>query len=483
MNTIHSFDGPSFFIYTWWRMTLLKAVAHNTLTQVIGKAVSTVLGVAVVFLVTRALGPSGYGEYTTVITFLSFFGIVADLGLTLITAQMISERGADERRIVGTIFSFRALTALVAYGVAPIAALFTDYSAAEKIGIVITAWSFFFVSMQQTLQGVFQKNLVMKFPMIAEVCGRVALLAVTAYGAWRGEPLWWFLSAVVIGNVVNFAFVWFYARRIVPFSFAWDGAVVRETMQRSWPIAISIVFNLVYLKADTLILRSVGTLEDVGYYGAAYRVVDILMMVPVMMMGVILPIVTRAWTDGDAAAVRRVVQKTFNAFVVYAVPLLLGGIVIAQPLMELIAGREFAAAGAPLRVLLLAFASATVSTLFGHLIVALQKQRNVIWVYGVDAVLALVAYAVFIPRYGMMGAAWATFGSELFAAAVLGVIAVRVVRLKISWSVCVRACGAAALMALAVATVPQWHVGAVIFVAAVVYGGALLIGRVHREFI
>lgn len=464
-------------------MSLVKLVAHNTLTQVIGKAISTVLGVAVVFLVTRALGPSGYGEYTTVITYLSFFGIVADLGLTIITAQMISERDADERRIVGTIFSFRAVTALIAYGAAPAVALLTDYTTAEKIGIVITAWSFFFVSLQQTLQGIFQKNLVMRYPMIAEVWGRVALLAATVYGVWRGEHLSWFLTAVVIGNVVNFALVWHFARRIVTFSFAWDGVIIRETMRRCWPIAISIVFNLVYLKADMLILRATGTLEEVGYYGAAYRVVDILMMVPVMMMGVILPIATRAWTDGNAAMVRRVVQKTWDAFAAYSVPLVLGGVVIAQPLMVLVAGDAFAASGAPLRVLLLAFGAATVSTLFGHLIVALHKQRAVMWVYGVDALLALVAYLIFIPRFGMMGAAWATFVSELFAAVVLGVIVVRTLRLHLSWSVCWRVCAAASLMALAVATVPQWPVLAVLAVAAVVYGGALLIGRVHREFL
>ncbi len=464
-------------------MSLSKLVAQNTLTQIIGKAVSTALGVAVIVLVTRALGPEGYGKYTTVITFLSFFGIVADLGLTLITAQMISERDADERSIVSTVFSFRVVSAFVVYALAPLAAFLTDYSLVEKMGIALTAWSFFFVSLQQTLQGIFQKHLVMRYPMIAEVWGRVALLGVTIYAVVNGHNLLWFLGAVVAGNLINFFVVWRYARRITPFQFLWDGAVIRELLTRCWPIALSIVFNLVYLKADTLILRAVRSVEEVGYYGAAYRVIDILMMVPVMMMGVILPLATRAWTDGELPRVRRMVQKTCDAFAAYTIPLVLGGIVIAQPLMVLVAGDEFAASGAPLRILLLAFAAATVSTLFGHLIVALKHQRAVIWIYGVDAVLAGIAYIIFIPRYGMMGAAWATFGSELFAAVALGVVVVRLLRLRISLSVFMRVCASAALMAVAVATIPDWPVIAVIAVAALFYGGALMIGRVHRALL
>ncbi len=77
-------------------MSSSRSVAKNSVIQIVGKGISTALGIAVIALVTRALLPAGFGQYTKVITFLSFFGIVADLGLTLITAQMISEKGAED---------------------------------------------------------------------------------------------------------------------------------------------------------------------------------------------------------------------------------------------------------------------------------------------------------------------------------------------------------------------------------------------------
>lgn len=465
--------------------SVARLVAKNTAIQVFGKALSTALGIVAIALVTRALLPEGFGQYTKVITFLTFFGIIADLGLTLITAQMISERGADEPRLVRTIFTFRVVSAFVLFGIAPLAALVTPYAPIVKWGIALTAWSFFFVSLQQTLVGIFQKHLVMQYPVIAENVGRVALVLLTAYAAWRGEHLLWFLGAVVAGNLANFLVTLWFARRYVALAFAWDRTIIRETLRRCAPIAISIIFNLIYLKADMLILSFVRPDAEVGLYGAAYRVIDILMMVPVMLMGVILPIATRSWSEGDGARVGRVLQKTFDAFVLYALPVVCGGFFVADGVMALVAGDAFVPAGAPLRILLLAFASATLSTLFGHFVVALGRQRSVIWVYGVDALISLGAYVVVVPLFGMFGAAWATFGSELFAAIVLGVFVLRVVRARLCGDVLWRAMLATAVMSVVVVMLVAAHVPVVgvILAAGAVYGGVLWMLHVHKKLL
>lgn len=457
-----------------------QLVAKNTFIQIAGKFVSTLLGLAVIAIVTRSIGPDGYGHYTTVITFLSFFGVIADFGLTLITAQMISQPDADESRIVSSIFTFRLVTALVLFALAPVAAYFTDYPATIKLGIALTSWSFFFVSLQQTLVGIFQKHLVMGYPVVAENIGRVALFAGTVYAAWSGSNLLWFLGAVVIGNIFNFIATFIFVRRFIALRLAWDTHIIRDMIIRATPIAISIIFNLVYLKADTLILSFQRPIAEVGFYGVAYRVIDILMMIPVMMMGVILPIATAAWVAGDHERISRILQKTFDAFLIFALPILLGGLLVAEPLMILVGGKDFAPSAAPLRILLGAFFAATFSTFFGHAIVALQKQRNVIWVYGVDAVLSLIAYLIFIPRFGMTGAGWSTFGSELFAAVILGIIVLQTTRTRLSARVVPAVLVGCIVMLLVVVTLESLPVLIVLVAGAAVYGAVMYAARVHK---
>jgi len=85
-------------------MQLKKKIAFNTIIQIISKFITTVISLISIGIITRYLGSSGFGEYTTVITFLSFFGIIADLGLTLVTVQMISQPDVDEEKIIGNLF-------------------------------------------------------------------------------------------------------------------------------------------------------------------------------------------------------------------------------------------------------------------------------------------------------------------------------------------------------------------------------------------
>ena len=65
-------------------MTLARHVAWNTAIQILGKALSTLLGVVALGLVTRTLGTEGFGAYTTVNSFLQVFGVVVDFDGTIV---------------------------------------------------------------------------------------------------------------------------------------------------------------------------------------------------------------------------------------------------------------------------------------------------------------------------------------------------------------------------------------------------------------
>ena len=127
-------------------MRLSTKVAYNTIIQIISKIISTALGLVAIALITRYLGRVGFGQYTTIIAFLSFFGIVADLGLTLITAQMISQPGVDQDRILSNLLGLRLVTAIGFLGLAPLVILFFPYEPIIKIGVIVTTASFLFIA-------------------------------------------------------------------------------------------------------------------------------------------------------------------------------------------------------------------------------------------------------------------------------------------------------------------------------------------------
>lgn len=401
-------------------MRLSTKIAYNTIIQIISKTVATVLGLVSVAIMTRYLGKIGFGEYTTIMTFLSFFGIVADLGLTLVTVQMISRPGVNENKIINNLFTLRFFSALIFLSLAPLTVLFFPYSPLIKIGIALTTFSFLFTALNQILVGIFQKNLRMDKVSIAEVVSRIFLIVFIILAARSNFGLVGMLLATIISGAISFILHFYYARRYVKIKFEFDKIIWKEILLKSWPLAITIFFNLIYLKADILILSIIKSQAEVGVYGAAYKVIDVLATLPFMFAGIILPILTFSWEGADKARFKSVLQKSFDFMIILAVPMVVGTQFLGDRIMTLVAGEEFSDSGPILRILILAAGIIFLSCILSHAIIAMDKQKKLIGIYIFTSLTSLLGYFIFIPKYSYFGAAWVTIYSEavIFSAVV-----------------------------------------------------------------
>jgi len=403
-------------------MRLSTKIAYNTIIQITSKLIATALGLAAVAIITRHLGQHGFGAYTTILTFLSFFAIAADLGLTLVTVQIISQPKMDEEKAMANLFALRLVTAVLLLGLAPLAVLFFPYSPAIKMGVLVGTLSFLCVALNQVLVGLFQKNLRMDKVSIAEVTGRLVLVAGVALVAWLDWGLLGVIWATVVGNILNFLLHFLFARGFVRLRLDFDLQFWRQIITRSWPLALTIVFNLIYLRSDTLLLSiidrqtEIGIMNEVGLYGAAYKVIDVIVSLSFIFAGIILPVMTARYAVRDWNGFKRVVQKAFNVMALLAVPMLVGTQFVARDVMVLIAGKDFVSSGPVLKILMGAAAVIFLGNIFAHVVIAIEKQKKVIWLYLFTAITSLAAYFIFIPIYSYYAAAWITIYSEIMIA-------------------------------------------------------------------
>lgn len=395
-------------------MRLSTKVAYNTIVQIASKFLATLLGLAGIAIMTRYLGQTGFGQYTIIITFLSFFGILADFGLTLVTVQMISRPGIDQDKILSNLFSLRLLSAIIFLGLAPLAVFFFPYDPIIKMGVAVTALSFFFVALNQILVGVFQKNLRMDKVSIAEIAGRIILVAGIIIAVRFNYGLLGIMIATVISSALNFFLHYLFSTKFVKIKFSFDKDVWIEIIKKSWPLALTIAFNLVYLKTDTLILSLIKSPAEVGIYGAAYKVIDVLITIPFMFAGIVLPIITVSWAEKNLIQFKNIMQKSFDTMAIIALPLVVGAQFTAEQIMSLVAGEEFASSGTVLKILIFAAGAIFLGAVFTHGIIAINKQKEIIWAYLFTGITAVGGYLIFIPRYSYFGAAWVTIYSEVF---------------------------------------------------------------------
>ncbi|MBT4120536.1 MAG: flippase [Candidatus Magasanikbacteria bacterium] len=465
-------------------MTTTRKIAHNTIIQIVGKVFSTALGLLALGMMTRYLGTEQFGWYITTISFLGFIGILIDFGLIPVTAQMMSEPQHDKKALFKNLISFRFFTALLFLAIAPAIALLFPYPTQVKQAIALTAIAFLGVAMNQVFLGFYQTKLKMHIQVIGENVGRIVLVI----GLWllmaRNASFLPLMTVVVLNSLAYTAVLWVWAKKETSVSFGFDWNIWKSIMTKMWPIAISIIFNVVYLKGDIIILSLFKTQTEVGIYGAAYRVIDILAQTAMMLMGVMLPLLAFAWSRKLKDGFKRYYQQAFDAMMMLALPMMVGTIVLADKIMHIVGGEEFIISGKPLQILAIAVFGVYLGAVFGHAAVAINKQKQTIWIYVSNAVITLVGYLIFIPMYGMYGAAWMTVFSELYAGLLLWATIKHYSQEKLQLKTFVKIIFASATMGGVLLLVSDLNIFVLIVLGIAVYGTMIILTKgISRETI
>jgi len=449
-------------------MSLSKAVRHTGI-QFAGRAVATLFGVLALAVLTRYLGKEKFGWYTTITVYLQFFGILADFGFTLITAQMLGEKDADESKILSNIFSLRLLISGAFFGAGLILIWFLPYPAIIKTGAAIFVLSLFSVTLQNIFVGFYQKRMNMDKVALGDILGRgLILIGFSAAFYWRLN-FYFILWASVFANLIQLVLLFYFSRSLVKLHLERDWLLWKKILWRSAPVAISIAFNLIYLKADTLILSFVRTQEEVGLYGAAYRVIDVLTSIPIMFMGILLPLLALSLTNNDKEKFQHYLSRAFDFMAMLILPILLGGFLLSNRVMIFVAGTEFYESGNYLRILLLAVTAIFFNVIFSHAILALNMQRKIIRWYLADAILSLAGYIFLIPRLGAYAAAGVTVFSEVFIMFAAYILARKTSGAFLSWKIFNKSLAAAVIMSFVIYFLRGMNLLPLLAMSALVY--------------
>ena len=197
----------------------MKSISHNFGIAFFSRIVVNALGLAVLIILTRSLGPVGFGQYSTVYAYLFFVSIAADMGIGTLLTREISREGADEVRVTGLLVTLR----LVLIGITTIAALallpLVRYGSVVRIGILIVIMATVAQSLVQVLMGVFQKHLRLGVVAAADIITRgtqlVGLVVLLKLGSVALIPVLWIN---VLAEGIHVAIILIAARRITAYT-------------------------------------------------------------------------------------------------------------------------------------------------------------------------------------------------------------------------------------------------------------------------
>lgn len=425
----------------------MKNIPFNLAVAVFSRLILIGAGLLTVGLLTRTLGPDGYGNYSTIFSYLFLVAALADLGLYAVLTREISKDDESERSITGKIFSLRLVSVVILAGLGALTAFFLPYPEVVKLGILIASLFTIFSSLSQVLTGVFQKHLSLHYLSLADLISRliqVALIVLLVF-VKRESGLLYFVWAAIISEVIRFSLVLVFAKTFVRVKLDFDFQYWRKVLKTALPIAISLVSVLIYFKVDTVLLSLMKSAYDVGVYSAAYKILETVIFLPAVFMGLVFPIMSKHSVE-NRQEFKRIFAKTFTIMAIFALPAGVYFFTLSDQVINLIGGSQFADSAAVLRIVSLAIVLIFFGNLGGNALVALDLQKKAVWIYLTGAAANLAGNIILIPKYTYFAAAWTTVSTEAFITVAMFVLIARSAGVRPAGQVFYKAVPAALLM-------------------------------------
>jgi O-antigen/teichoic acid export membrane protein len=421
-------------------MSLARAVAWNTLVQIVGRLVGLLASIALTALIIRHLGTATYGQYTAASAYVSLFMILGEFGLYLVAIRRASQEPEQRARILGTALGLRLTWTLVPLGIAVLGAQlipserYPTYASVVKSTIAILALNEYVRLLCQFLTGVFRMHLRMELAVVGEVGSRVLALLGVGLVAQSGGGLRWVAAALLVANSANLAWAWLMSQRLERFRARLDSPLVRQLAREAVVVAGVLILSLLRGQIGILLLSLMRPSEEVGIYGVAIKVYEVLITFPGMLIALLYPVLSRLASE-DRERLRRIFQRTFDVMLLAATGLCLLVEVLALQIAAILGEPR---ASQPMRILVLALPGAFVGMSFTHLVLAEGRQGLILRLYLLLAIASTAANVFLIPRVSYMGVGSTLVATETTVMLTLAVYWTRIrdlnLQLRTLWS-------------------------------------------------
>jgi O-antigen/teichoic acid export membrane protein len=438
--------------------------------QVAIKAVNVVVAVAMV----RWLGAEELGRYAYVIAFAFPFGALADFGLA---ALAIRELSADPSRAAHDMAPVRwalLLLALPAVAAMLVAAAMTGAAGPSQVALAAAGLSMVISSLATPhvvlLTAREELGLLSTYRVVSSAAASLMTVAVllgggtTVHllcGAALVQLLMLFLARALTGEPLGAP----RARRATL-------AAASSMIVRAVPFGVLVLVFALYYRIDMMMLEWMRGSEEVGMYAAAYRFVDVVIVLAASLGAPFYPRFS-GLVRSDPAGARALLESVWRPFLALALPLSLGVYLVADETTLLLWGPEFAAAGGILRVLAWVAVPLVWVYVANQALLAANRVWTLAAVYTAGALLNVALNLLFIPRHGAQGAATATLICEWAVLAAIITLLHRHFHLRFVTAGLWRYAPALLAMALAVTLVRPWGLAACVVAGAISYGGTL----------
>ncbi len=395
-------------------MSDASTVAKNTLVLFAGELIAHALGFVITIVLARYLGAAGFGIYSYVFAFASIVLIFSDIGTSTLMVRDASRKRILLKKYASNIIIIKLiLSILLILAVFTITQFTNRTSSVSKeiyfaiLAMILLEFSFFFRKYFNIIQE-------LEYEAYIKVCEKVMTLTLILIAVFYKLNLFFIILLFVIAYGGTFVISAYYAfRRVGALNFKFVNFIFwRYLFKNSWQFWLATVFTVIYFKIDTVMLSFMTNYAAVGWYNAAYKLIDGLNFVPTLFIVAIFPAMSFLYFK-DQKRLKKIFGKYVSYLFILAIPIGIGVTLLSDRIILSFFGYQYSNAALALQILIWAEVFVFVNYFMGFLLNAIDKQRLFTLTTLVGLICNVFLNLLLIPRYGIYGAAFATLFTEI----------------------------------------------------------------------
>lgn len=376
-------------------------------------------------LLARYLGAEILGEFVLGITIVTIAASLSRMGLDygILKYVPVYRSTQDKSRIKGTVVEALKLSGMIGVVISAVLVILSAQIASgifhnQELSLILRILSFaiplsaLMSLLLATCQAFYIARytaLVQNFiyPIINIVLASAVLL--------KGWNIIGIASAYLFSTFISFALAAYFLTRIFPNIMKGPSGIVnrKELINFSAPMLGFTLLTYLIFWTDTLMLGFFKSSEDVGIYSAAVKTSMLLLSLLYSFNYIFTPLISDLYSKNEMERLERMFKTVARWCVTLALPLFLFIVLQSDNILRIF-GDKFPAASMPLIILacgqLVNIATGSVGSML------VMTGRNVLVIrYSIFTfALNLILNYIFIPRYGIVGAAASTAFSVSF---------------------------------------------------------------------
>ena len=383
----------------------------NSFWLILEKSLRIFSSILIGIWLARYLGPEDFGLYSYCLALVYIFGAMSKFGLDGILVRDLIKNNSKEKEYLGTAFFLRLFGSLVSIALISIFSIYVADSFILAFMLLVIGTSLIFNSFD-VVEFFFQARVEAKIISMCKITQLLFSSFLKIYFIFYEYDVVYFALAVLFDSVVLAAcYVWTYFKNKHSNFFRFDISIGKKLLLDAWPLALSSVSVLIYMRVDQIMINNFLGNFDLGIYSASVRISEAWYFIPTVLTASLFPAILNAKKNNHDLYISRL-QNLYTLLALVSLFITLPLIYFSETIILTLFGSDYVLVTNVLYMHLLAGILVSLGVARRNWIISENLQIFSLYYQLAGMVINILLNLHLIPLYGIEGAAAATLFSQ-----------------------------------------------------------------------